>query len=516
MVFQIDMSGSGESSMSEAKMKYDWDDAKYRLKFHLMPPKGWMNDPNGLCFYKGLYHVFFQYAPSGPCAYERFWGHYTSPDCLHWKYEGIAIRSDCAWDANGAFSGCAFTDDGMLELFYTGNVEEEGDYDYINAGRGANVIYLCSEDGIHFGEKKLLLTNKDYPEDYTCHVRDPKVWKRDDTYHMLLGGRKKDDTGAILHYASKDKMNWEFEEEITSADDFGFMWECPDFFVLDGRQVLMCCPQGVTREEYRYQNPHQAGYWLLTDNEYVKGVDKQNESVQFTETTRFKELDKGFDFYAPQTFLAPDGRRILYGWGGVSEMDKEYRNTPIIEEGWQHSLTVPRELKLVNGIIRQWPVKELEALRYDVLELNDGVTTIDSEAFDLEIVYAEVSTHKGNVSPEETEKKHTDECKEAGKTVQLSEDILLSWQEGVFILQFLNDSGCGRTVRKAKIDELRNIRILKDVSMLEIFINDGEYVFTTRYYPKKATQTELDIKGCLSAKLWKMKAMEVDLSNGEQ
>ena len=445
---------------------------KYRLKFHLMPPKGWMNDPNGLCFYKGLYHVFFQYAPSGPCAYERYWGHYTSPDFLHWKYEGIAIQSDCAWDRNGAFSGCAFTDDGLLELFYTGNVEEEGDYDYINAGRGANVIYAQSEDGVHFSEKKLLLSNKDYPADYTCHVRDPKVWKEGDTYHMVLGGRKKNDKGAILHYVSKDKMQWEFQEEISSDEDFGFMWECPDSFVLDGQQVLMCCPQGVTREEYRYQNPHQAGYWL---------------------NNTFYELDKGFDFYAPQTFFAPDGRRILYGWGGVSEMDKEYRNTPIIEEGWQHSLTVPRELKIVNGMIRQWPVKELEALHYNTLELNNGVTVVDADAFDLELI-----------------------CGASQRIeIQLSEDILFSWQAGVFILQFLNDSGCGRQVRKAKISELRNIRILKDVSMLEVYINDGEYVFTTRYFPKDTLRTMLKLKGCDGAKLWKMKAMEVDLTNGE-
>lgn len=478
---------------------------KYRLKFHLMPPVGWMNDPNGLCFYKGLYHVFFQYAPSGPCAYERYWGHYTSPDCLHWKYEGIAIKSDCVWDRNGAFSGCAFTEDGMLELFYTGNVEEEGDYDYILTGRGANVIYLCSEDGIHFGEKELLLTNKDYPEDYTCHVRDPKVWKEDNVYHMLLGGRKKDDTGAILHYISKDKKQWEFEGEVTSEGDFGFMWECPDTFMLDGQQVLMCCPQGVTREEFRFQNPHQAGYWIVADN-----------PARLLCINEFHELDKGFDFYAPQTFPAPDGRRILYGWGGVSEMDKEYCNTPIIEEGWQHSLTVPRELKLVDGVIRQWPMKELEALRYDGMELEDGVTAIDADAFDLEILFA---TKKDSEEIEKTATDkilYTDSSSMDKKEVQLSEDVSFSWQDGVFTLQFLNDSGCGRTMRKAKIKELRNIRILNDVSMLEIYMNDGEYVFTTRYFPKDTSRTVLNLQGCQSAKLWKMKAMEVDLSNGEQ
>lgn len=472
-------------------------DKKYRLKFHLMPPVGWMNDPNGLCFYKGLYHVFFQYAPSGPCAYERYWGHYTSPDMLNWKYEGIAIRSDCEWDRNGAFSGCGFTEDGRLEIFYTGNVEEEGDYDYINAGRGANVIYLQSADGVHFDKKKLLLTNEDYPADYTCHVRDPKVWKEDGEYHMVLGGRKKNDTGAILHYVSTDKKDWKLATEFASNKAFGFMWECPDLFELQGQQVLMCCPQGVAREAFRFQNIHQAGYWILPkDKTLLRDLtqDTMNEISKFNlDGYTFIDLDKGFDFYAPQTFLAPDGRRILYGWGGVSEMDKEYNNAPIIEEGWQHSLTVPRELRFENGILKQWPVKELESLRYDRSELRSGITETEADAFDLETM------------PDS-----------AAVSIQLGEDILLSWEEGIFSLRFLNDSGCGRKEREAKVKELWSMRILKDVSMLEIYINNGEYVFTTRYFPADTAYTRLTLQGCGKTTIWKMKAMEVDLSNGEQ
>lgn len=503
---------------------------RYRLKFHLMPPTGWMNDPNGLCFYKGLYHVFFQYAPSGPCNYERYWGHYTSPDMLRWKYEGIAVKSDCDWDRNGAFSGCGFTEDGALELFYTGNVEEEGDYDYIYEGRGANVIYLQSTDGLHFGEKKLLLTNADYPADYTCHVRDPKVWKEKDTYHMVLGGRKKNDRGAILHYVSKDKMTWALKEEITSEDDFGFMWECPDLFELDGQQVLMCCPQGVKREEFKFQNPHQAGYWIVEEAEKAANKDagigtsfpeanKKDTSIKLLCINEFHELDKGFDFYAPQTFFAPDGRHILYGWGGVSEMDKEYRNNPIIREGWQHSLTVPRELKLEDGIVKQYPIRELEALRYEECSLSDGVVNVDADAFDLEIVYGyncEAGAEMvGEYELSENVKQSSD-THQITREIQLSDDILLSWNEGIFTLRFLNDSGCGRKERKAQIKELHTMRILKDVSMLEIYINDGEYVFTTRYFPKDTMRTVLSIKGCNDARLWKMKQMEVDLSNGEQ
>ncbi len=491
------------------------NDFKYRLKFHLMPPTGWMNDPNGLCFYKGLYHVFFQYAPSGPCNYERYWGHYTSPDLLHWKYEGIAIKSDCDWDRNGAFSGCGFTEDGMLEVFYTGNVEE-GDYDYVNEGRGANVIYLRSEDGLHFSEKKLLLTNADYPADYTCHVRDPKVWKEENIYHMVLGGRKKADRGAILHYVSEDKITWMIKEEITSKEDFGFMWECPDLFELDGKTVLMCCPQGVAREEFKFQNPHQAGYWIVTKTE--KEEKKEDASVKWLCINEFRELDKGFDFYAPQTFLAPDGRRILYGWGGVSEMDREYRNIPIIKEGWQHSLTVPRELKLDDGVIKQYPIRELEALRYEECSLSDGLVNVEADAFDLEIVYeyiCETDTETPGKYELSENIKQSGDTHQRVKEIQFSDDILLSWNQGIFSLCFLNDSGCGRKERKARIKELRTLRMLKDVSMLEIYINGGEYVFTTRYFPKDTMQTALSIKGCSEARLWKMKRMEVDLSNGE-
>ena len=180
---------------------------KYRLTFHLMPPSGWMNDPNGLCYYKGKYHVFFQYAPENPVGTTRYWGHYISSDLFSWEYIGIAIKSDNPWDRSGAYSGCGFTEDGTMELFYTGNVNEEGDYDYVLEGRGANVITVKSDDGKKFSEKELLLTNKDYPKDYTCHVREPKVWKHDDSYFMLLGGRKIGDKGAVIQYTSKDKSS---------------------------------------------------------------------------------------------------------------------------------------------------------------------------------------------------------------------------------------------------------------------------------------------------------------------
>ncbi len=168
---------------------------KYRHKYHLMPPTGWLNDPNGLSYYGGNYHVFFQYAPEDARGGDKCWGHYQSPDLLNWEYTGIAIYPDTEYDRNGAYSGGALTDDGNLELFYTGNLKEEGDFDYINEGRGATVIYLSTEDGVHLTEKELLMTNDDYPADLSRHVRDPKVWKDQGSYYMLLGARTRGCTG---------------------------------------------------------------------------------------------------------------------------------------------------------------------------------------------------------------------------------------------------------------------------------------------------------------------------------
>ena len=143
-------------------------------------------------FLQGKYHFFFQYSPFDPEGGLKVWGEYTGTDLVHWQYEGTPLLPDSPWDCHGVYSGCAFTEDGLLDIFYTGNVKLDGDYDYVNSGREANTIYTCSEDGIHFREKECLLEMKDYPTGYTNHIRDPKVWKAGDTCYMVLGGRKKD------------------------------------------------------------------------------------------------------------------------------------------------------------------------------------------------------------------------------------------------------------------------------------------------------------------------------------
>ena len=352
-----------ERNVAEIEKNADMKEGRFRLGHHLMPPVGWLNDPNGLCWYKGKYHVFFQYAPFDVEGGLKFWGHYTSVDLVDWKYEGTALYPDSPYDCHGVYSGSALVEDEKMHLFFTGNVKIDGDYDYINEGRETSTLHVESEDGIHFGDKEEIISFEKYPEDFTCHIRDPKVWKKNNRYYMILGGRLKEDKGAVLVYGSEDMKDWKLDRVITTPEAFGYMWECPDYFELDGQKFLSVSPQGLKREEYRFQNIYQSGYFPV----------KEDESV---DTEDFREWDMGFDFYAPQTFVDDKGRRILIGWMGMPDAEEEYINKTI-DEGWQHCLTVPRELKVQNGKILQHPVKELERLRKEKTILHDEKSIVE-------------------------------------------------------------------------------------------------------------------------------------------
>ena len=467
-----------ERNVAAIEKNADMTEGRFRLGHHLMPPVGWLNDPNGLCWYKGKYHVFFQYAPFDVEGGLKFWGHYTSEDMIDWKYEGTALYPDSSYDCHGVYSGSALVDDGKLHLFFTGNVKIDGDYDYINEGRETSTLHVESEDGIHFSNKEEVISFSEYPEEFTCHIRDPKVWKENGKYFMVLGGRLKGDKGAVLVYESGDLKEWKLLRTITTPEVFGYMWECPDYFELDGEKILSVSPQGLTREEFRFQNIYQSGYFIL----------KEDGSVDVKD---FREWDMGFDFYAPQTFTDVQGRRILIGWMGMPDAAEEYVNKTI-EEGWQHCLTVPRELKLKDGKILQYPVKELENLRKEKTVLNDENSAVElrvevNEGFDL--VLEEIAL--------------------TGSSFQISMggQMLFRYENGTAEIGFPGVTGAGRKVRKAQINELRNIRFLVDTSAAEIYLNDGETVFSTRYYPDREDLLLKIQGGKFKGNLWNLRRM---------
>ena len=450
----------------------------WRLQFHLMPPVGWMNDPNGLCQFQGKYHVFFQYTPYDAQGGLKVWGHYSSSDWIHWDYHGIPLLPDCPYDVSGVYSGSALVDDETMYLYFTGNVKYDGDYDYINNGREGNTVLVESKDGYTIGDKCCVLKQEDYPKDYTCHIRDPKVFRYGENYYMVLGGRKKDETGAILLYVSKDKKTWNLEKELRADGSFGYMWECPDLFSVSGRWICAFSPQGISRESYQFQNIYHSGYVALDEKPFGENEKRDFYSVP---VHRFREWDMGFDFYAPQTFEDENGRRILIGWMGISDGDLEYKN-PTVEKGWQHALTLPREIIWKDDILYQYPIKEVDALRGEKVIVENGKAKVEKGCFDLLLCG-----------------KETEKCQ-----ICLAQGLIFSYDGSEISLELSKELGRGRSIRRAKTDGVKQIRILADTSAVEIYVNGGEYVFTTRYYPlEQNVSVQVDWKDA-QIQMWEM------------
>ena len=432
----------------------------WRLGYHLMPPVGWLNDPNGLCYFKGYYHVFFQYAPFDAKGGIKVWGHYKSKDLVQWEYLGTPLVTDAAEDSHGVYSGSALVEGDTVSLFYTGNVKRLGEgYDYNYSGREANTLLVETKDMVHFSPKVCVMTNEDYGDDLSCHVRDPKVWKEGTMYYMVQGARTKDDQGVILVFASSDKKKWEVINRLTTQECFGYMWECPDLFTLGEKTILMLSPQGVAPEGYLYQNQYQTGYYVLEGD--FKGAYTLGE---------FVELDRGFDFYAPQSFVDEKGRRILIGWMGVPDCESEYTN-PTVQRGWQHCLTLPRELRLEANRVMQVPLIELEALREkETIQRieQEGIIRIGSSA---EFILTAIEI-----------------AEEIKIIINNAIELHYNKEERVFYLRFLDACGAGRKERAVALEVLHEVRVFIDYSAIEVYINGGEEVFSSRYYPTEVAE----------------------------
>lgn len=442
------------------------DLGRFRQEFHLVPPVGWLNDPNGLCEFGGRYHAFFQYSPFDAEGGVKMWGHSVSQDLLRWEYLGVPLFPDQPFDVSGVYSGCALVEGDAMHVFYTGNVklEDADDYDYVTCGREANTVHVRSKDGIRFGRKRVVMRNADYPADDTEHVRDPKVWHGEDAYYMVQGARRMDDTGEVLVFRSHDLDGWKLVNRVTTPEPFGYMWECPDYFELadDGGEgaggltkVLSVSPQGLSGGDWDRRNVYQSGYFVL-----------RGDIAGDCELSPFRLWDAGFDFYAPQTFRANDGRRILIGWMGMPD-EKTYVN-PTVDDGWQHCLTIPREVTTGNGRVLQQPVRELGRYRTNERRAHDTLSAHGTRAFDLVVEGGDGSLDS--------------------LRILLAGELAITWQDGTFELRFLYDSkesaGAGRRRRFEHLDSLRNLRVVGDVSSVEVFVNDGELTFSTRYYPK--------------------------------
>ena len=231
------------SEMLEKARKYEDEQGKQikaedRPAFHVSPYVGWMNDPNGFSYYQGEYHLFYQYNPYDTHWDSMHWGHVVSKDLLHWEYLPAALAPDKDYDKIGCFSGSAIElDDGRQLLMYTA-VDHETLED--GSKRDIQTQAVAVGDGRDYVkyEKNPVLTEKDLPEGASkVDFRDPKIWKgKDGNFYCVIGSRPADGSGQILLYRSANGFDWEFVSILAeNKKRFGKMWECPDFFELDGK-----------------------------------------------------------------------------------------------------------------------------------------------------------------------------------------------------------------------------------------------------------------------------------------
>ena len=443
-------------------------DQSVRPRFHLSPYLGWMNDPNGFSFYKGEYHLFYQYNPYSTVWDSMHWGHAVSRDLLHWDYLPAAMAPDQPYDSFGCFSGSAIDlPDGKQLLLYTGVRKEGGE-------QGEEVQTQCAAigDGVDYHKcaQNPVIDGTALPAGLSRNnFRDPKVWREPDgSLRCVVGGCDREGLGRILLFSSPDGFQWSFESVLAENDGrLGRMWECPDFFPLDGGHVLLCSPQDMLPEGFEYHNGNgtvcMIGRWDEGEKRFYPETDQA--------------IDYGIDFYAPQTVVTPDGRRVMIGWmqnWDTCNLAKD-ENRP-----WFGQMSLPRELSVRNGRLYQQPIRELEdhwsgKVEYQSIAFEGGLTLpgVEGRTVDLEL------TIRPGDSAELYRKFALRFAQDGQRRTALSfrphESVLkidrkFSGSRRAYIHQ-------RRCLVDSQSEELK-LRVILDRFSVEVFVNDGQQVMT--------------------------------------
>lgn len=431
----------------------------WRNKNHIEMPFGLVNDPNGLSYFNGKYHIFYQWNPFGCEHKTKHWALVKTTDFVNFTKPEIILKPEDWFDKNGCYSGGAYVKDDTLKLFYTGNVKNEKD---------ERESYQCIVDYNKDGsfEKRGPIIPKQ-PDGYTAHFRDPMIFVNEGIYYMVLGVQRENLSGAALIYKSDDIEKWELVGELeTDMKEFGYMWECPNIIkVNDDKYAFLFSPQGLEAEEFKNQNIYQSGY--VIGNLDFKVPQLKNHS-------EFKEIDMGFDFYAPQVFTHND-KNIMIGWVGMPDKDSEYPSGE--NGGWMFPLTLPRVLEYKDNVLYQKPLKEVENLREKQivsvkdLDINEYSLDLDSRNIEIDLeLLLEESTFIDF------------------KFIFRDEYINLTYnkENGVCVIDRNNMKLGGKGIRKFKlnVDKTLKLHMFIDNSVMEIYYQEGLETTTLMYFPK--------------------------------
>ncbi len=426
---------------------------KERPVFHVTPTVGWMNDPNGFSVYQGKVHLFYQYYPYDTKWGPMHWGHQVTGDMVHWQECKAALAPDKEYDKDGCFSGSAIETAKGHVLLYTGVA--------IDKGQERQNQCIAIGDGSEYRKTadNPVVTGEMLPEGFSRRdFRDPKIWKDGDCYYLVVGSRDEHGNGQVVLFSSMDLYNWKYEGVLAhSGGEIGSMWECPDFFSLDGTDVLICSPQDMKAKGFEFHNGNNAVYFLGS-------YDKERKI--FTKGKPVS-LDYGLDFYAPQTTCLPDGRRVLIAW-------MQSWDNPFIPEGqkWKGMMTLPRELAVKNGRLIQTPVRELErywknkvSYRNEQIEGERQFEGISGRIVDFTVEILSGSFREFSVDVAANQEYFT------RFTIFKDKGIIEADRTYSGVAR---DIACIRRARIASSGESLKLRFVMDRNSVELFVNDGE------------------------------------------
>lgn len=497
-----------DTSSAPAAAPQNAPDAKFRPGFHFTPPTAWMNDPNGLVFHRGEYHLFYQYYPDGNTWGPMHWGHAVSKDMVTWEHLPIALYPD---DDGYIFSGSAVEDwrnssgfgkDGEppLVAIYTIHDmagEKAGKTDYESQG-----LAYSTDKGRSWTK---YAGNPVLPNQGIKDFRDPKViWdEARSQWVMTLAAQDR-----IQFYASKDLKAWTYLSEWgEKAANHGGVWECPDLFPLTVAEtgettwvlIVSINPGGANGGSGTFYFP---GQWDGTNF-------TPEEDAHFSVTDTVKWIDYGRDNYAGVTFSdLPDGRRVLLGWMS----NWQYANE-VPTETWRSAMTIPRDLSLhatdFGTRLHQAPVEELQKLRekaqvLDLKRIPDGVTVIDLKPLSINgQIELELDIDLVDSDAEELYLTFSDESGEhfyrTGYSRKVGVDnAFFSDRRATGDTSFKEEFAPDRLTVAPRWSNNHNLRIhaILDRTSAEIFFDEGDPVLTDIFFPKKPfTQLTLEAYG---------------------
>lgn len=430
---------------------------------HICPPCGLLNDPNGLCWDGGWYHVFYQWHPFGPSHGMKHWAHVRSRDLVDWEWCDEMLIPTEAYEKSGCYSGNAYVNpkDGNCYLFYTANYKTE-------TGRiPKQAVAIMEPNGsIHKYENNPVIDGA--PDGMSGDIRDPFVFERDGHYYMLLGAADTDGRGQLLLYSGKDMFSWNYEGVIRiltkdGALDLGTMVECPGYIRVDGNDVLLISLIGIAPQGDRYHN--QFSSLALVGTLDLNRMEYRAETVD--------EMDCGFDFYAPQPFYGKDEKPMVFGWFGCGEQE-----LPDDTYHWRHGLTLPRDLHIREGRLVMLPSLQAVAGFGDpLLILDDPSEIIEAK----EQMCLRWDLHNDGDS-------HVLAVGAEGDFWTLMVDFsskTLTWERSTLKIPVDAAYGTTRTGFFSECEEL-GISIYIDHSFVEIYARNGELVMSGRCYPGAA------------------------------